>query len=453
MKIFKPTLTRRVMLAVVLAIGLIWIVLMIFEYNVNRWIESHHNPALTELNQQIIDAISTIDNSNSAAIVAAGINAANTNSRARAGVHGGLIFKLLDSEHYTVYQTPGTDAALLVPSVSGEQHQITINGTIYYAATLVTNKWTIVSAQARLDSIWLLKEISSEITLDVLLSLPVALLPVWLAVSTGLRPLRRISERISKRSANDLSPIGVSAKYLEIKPLITELDDLLLKLKSTIHRERAFVHDAAHELRTPMAVISVQAHALAQAKTDGDRTEAEFALNSALKRASHLVHQLLLLARLDNPITSDSTEIDVAQLLRHDLAAFASAASEKHIELNLDAPDKLMLNIAVPAFQSVVNNLVDNAIRYGRHNGHITVTLQHDEITTSLSVVDDGPGIPESDLDRVFERFYRGSGHDVSGTGLGLAIVKQATTLLGGSIQLTSRSEGTGCCFTLRIPH
>lgn len=452
-KLLQPTLTKRVMLAVVFAVSMIWVVLMIFEYNINRWLEDHDNPALAEMNRQIIDAMQDVTSAEQAAAVASSVNYANTKSRERAGLNGGLIFRLQDSDHHTVYQSPGADAVLLSPTSSGKQQSQTINGTVYHATTLVTDKWIVTSAQAQLEPMWMLKEISREITLDVILSLPIALLPVWIAVSTGLRPLRRISERIAKRSANDLSPIGVSSKYMEIKPLITELDDLLLKLKSTIHRERAFVHDAAHELRTPMAVISVQAHALSQAKSDQDRIEAEHSLNAALKRASHLVHQLLLLARLDNPVSPELIEVDMAQLLRQDLTAFASAAAAKDMELTLESPDKLMAKLALPALQSVINNLVDNAIRYGNRDGHITITLQQHDDATVLTVSDDGPGILDTDHQRVFERFFRGNSHDVSGTGLGLAIVKQAAAVLGGTIELTNNTSGSGCCFTLRIPH
>jgi len=452
MILLKPTLTKRVMFAVLLAMVLIWFFLMAFEYCVARWVEQHGNPALTEFNVQVIDALNDTINTADAAMIAASTDRMISKGRERAGVGGVFVFQLLDNKGHIVYRSADSDASLLESSLEPQRQQV-ISGKTYQVATMKTQRWTVVSGQSLLNPVWILKQISSEITLDVLVSIPVALLPVWLAVSTGLRPLRRISERIAKRSADDLSPIGVSSKYMEIKPLVTELDDLLLKLKTTIHRERGFVHDAAHELRTPMAVISVQAHALTQAKTGHDQVEAERSLNAALKRASHLVHQLLLLARLDNPVRPERTAVDVAQLLRRDLTAFASLASENNIELNLEAPDQLMLSIAVPAFQSVINNLVDNAIRYGRTNGHITITLQRDDSATSLTVVDDGPGISATDHERVFERFFRGSGLDVSGTGLGLAIVKQAASVLGGTIELTNNTAGIGCCFALRIPH
>jgi len=448
-KLFQPTVTRRVMVAVVFAIVLIWLFLMAFEYSLARWQENHENPALTEFNKQIIDALDKAADDQSAAIIAASVDHMIEASRQRAGVSGSFIFKVLNVHHQAIYIS-SADAAQLT-ELAGNQTRQRAHDKSYQVATLTTSTWTVVSGQSRLDSLFLLKLISSEITLDVFLSLPIALLPVWLAVSTGLRPLRRMSERIATRSANDLSPIGVASRYTEIKPLITALDDLLAKLKATIHRERAFVHDAAHELRTPMAVISVQAHALAKAANDADRQESGTALHASLQRASHLVHQLLMLARLDAQVVSETSQVDLAQLLRQILSDFAPAAAERDIELMLEAPDQLKYTIAVPAFQSVVNNLIDNAIRYGREGGRVTVDLKEDDTQLTLSVTDDGSGIVIENRQKVFERFFRGSGHDTSGTGLGLAIVAQAAHVLGGAVELTDGPNGCGCCFTLRI--
>ncbi|HEX2585077.1 MAG TPA: ATP-binding protein [Steroidobacteraceae bacterium] len=448
-KLLQPTLTRRVMLAVVFAIVLIWLFLMAFEYSLARWQESHENPALTDFNQQIIDALDKATDDQSAATIASGVDHMIETSRQRAGVSGSFIFKVMNARHHTVYLS--SEQASQLTEHAGNQSRQQVHDTWYQVATLITPTWTVVTGQSRLGSLFLLKMISGEITLDVFLSLPIALLPVWLAVSTGLRPLRKMSERIAARSVNDLSPIGVHSQYTEIKPLITALDDLLAKLKATIHRERAFVHDAAHELRTPMAVISVQAHALSKASNDADKHESAAALHASLQRASHLVHQLLMLARLDAQVVTETSEVDLAQLLRQMLADFAPAASARGIELVLEAPDQLRLNVSVPAFQSVINNLIDNAIRYGREGGRITVDLQQDNAGLALSVTDDGPGIAIENRQKVFERFFRGSGHDSSGTGLGLAIVTQAAHLLGGTVELTEGPNRCGCCFTLRI--
>ncbi len=447
MKLFQPTLTRRVILAVLFAMALIWVFLMGFEFLRLRWIESHDNPNMTEFNLGVIDALQDAQDTRSAAQIAAWIDRRILNGRQRAGVDSKFEFQVFDNQNQLIYHSPGIDASYLKPNTGVQQTQI-INGRIYQVATLVTPQWTVVSGQERVDTSWALKRVSREITLEVLMSIPIAMLPVWLAVSTGLRPLRRISERIAARSINDLSPIGITAKYTEIKPIITALDELLIKLNATIYRERAFVHDAAHELRTPMAVISAQAHALVKAPATADRHDAEQALNAALKRASHLVHQLLMLARLDTQVVTETIDIDLAQLLRQDLTGFAAAAATRDIELVLEAPDKLMCAIAVPTFQSIVSNLVDNAIRYGHQGGSVIVDLQHHDKGFSVSVTDDGPGIPLGDQQRVFERFFRGSGHDVSGTGLGLAIASQAALLLGGSIELTPGRDGHGCRFT-----
>ena len=208
------------------------------------------------------------------------------------------------------------------------------------------------------------------------------------------------------------------------------LDGLLIKLNTTVKREHAFVQDAAHELRTPMAVIAAQSHALSRATSDADRSEAEARLNASLGRASHLIHQLLALARMDTGHRSAESTVDLAELLRQDLAGFAPVAMKREIELSLEAPDRRTQSVDVHAFQSVVQNLIDNAIRYGNDGGRVMVELREAHSVLTLSVADNGPGIPPQDRDHVFDRFYRGVGQEAPGTGLGLSIVRQAAIRL-----------------------
>jgi signal transduction histidine kinase len=201
-----------------------------------------------------------------------------------------------------------------------------------------------------------------------------------------------------------------------------------------------------------MAVISAHAHAVARAADEADRIEAERGLDAALGRASRLIHQLLALARLDIEHAATVTETDLAQMLRQDLAAFAPTAIARNIEISLESPDTLTARVDVLAFQSVMQNLVENAIRYGNQGGQIIVGLRRAERGITLTIADDGPGIPESDRTKVFDRFYRGSSHERSGTGLGLAIVRQAAVRLGSELNLAEGLDGRGCCFTLTVP-
>ena len=213
-----------------------------------------------------------------------------------------------------------------------------------------------------------------------------------------------------------------------------------------------FVANAAHELRTPLAVITAQAHTLVKASTAAEQGEAESRLNSAIERASHLIHQLLAVARLQMERPTELSTVDVTLLAQKELANFVPAALERNIDISLNAPDKLLFVLEVHTFRSILQNLIDNAIRYGREGGNVVVELQLREGALVLAVADDGPGIAVAERERVFERFYRGAGrNDARGSGLGLTIVKQAATRLNGRIEMSPGLGGHGCSFVVEI--
>jgi len=166
---------------------------------------------------------------------------------------------------------------------------------------------------------------------------------------------------------------------------------MLSQLRSTMARERAFVHDAAHELRTPMAVIAAQAHALSGAGSSEERERAQAHLEQAIERASHLTQQLLELASLDDARQRLPKSVDVAQWARQILAQAAPRALARGIELTLDAPDSLEAQIDVPAFQSILENLLNNAIRYVHDGAQVVITLHSDDERTEYGG-DDGVG-------------------------------------------------------------
>jgi two-component system sensor histidine kinase QseC len=231
-----------------------------------------------------------------------------------------------------------------------------------------------------------------------------------------------------------------------------------------VEREHAFVQDAAHEIRTPLAVINAQAHVMARSTSAEERAQAQAHLEQAVARTSHLAQQLLDLAALDAEAQRPAPrEIDVAQWLRAALAQAAPAAMAKQIELSLDAPDHLMARLDLPALESVIHNLIDNAVRYAHAGGTVAVGLRVEpQPPTShgkpvqmlhLGVQDDGPGIAPAERAQVFERFYRGEGQEAaSGTGLGLAIVRQAVLRMGGEVWLGEGLHGKGVGFFVRVP-
>ena len=241
-------------------------------------------------------------------------------------------------------------------------------------------------------------------------------------------------------------------RYAELRPLGRAFDALLERLRRRLARERAFVHDAAHELRTPLAVIAAQTHLLTGAQSEQARREAAESLLASIRRTAHLSQQLLDLAALDREPIAEPQEVDLATLTAQMLAGQIGQAQERGIALSLETPEHLRRSIDLPAFQSVLQNLLDNALRYVPRGGRVEVSLQALGSTgLSLKVADDGPGIAPAEREQVFERFWRGKDHGQPGSGLGLAIVKQAAKRLGGSILLGEGLAGRGAGFELSV--
>jgi signal transduction histidine kinase len=328
-----------------------------------------------------------------------------------------------------------------------------------YAAT--GPRWRVVVLDLARARQWaVVEEADSDLLFYLALALPIVLLPVWLAVRSGLAPLRRLSEQVAQRAPDDMRPLPAGRSYRELLPLQQALDRQFARAAQRIARERAFVHDAAHELRTPLAVITAQAHVLADSGPD-DRASARQRLEAAVARASHLTQQLLRLARADAAAEAtasgaagagaDPPPVDLMDLLRDVLATLAEPAQALGVELSLDGPDQAPAAIDAQLLRSIAINLVDNALRYGQAGGEVAVALQAVAGQWQLQVADRGPGLAGEQLTLAFERFWRGAPEAAPGSGLGLAIVREAARSLGGSAWLQPR-EGGGCVATVAWP-
>lgn len=278
---------------------------------------------------------------------------------------------------------------------------------------------------------------------------------IWLSVRWGLTPLRQLAQRIAQRRAGDLTPLRVDQSYAETAPLVSSLNALLQRESQRLDAERNFLADAAHELRTPLAAVSAQAHLLLQEPDPEARRDAATALRQGIERVSHLLVQLLTMARAesrDRP-TARRQRLDLAELLRERAALLAPLARGRGIELSLSGAEELQLDSERAALHSIVDNLLDNAIRYTPPGGHVEAGLQLDtDGRLRLRVADDGPGIPPAERERVFERFYRLAGTAETGTGLGLAIASRMAEQLGGRIEIGAGLDGRGAGFTLVLP-
>lgn len=286
-------------------------------------------------------------------------------------------------------------------------------------------------------------------------------LVVWVTVRSGLAPLRQLAQRISRRRAGDLAPVQVDRLYAETAPVIHELNALLAHEAQRLEAERRFLADAAHELRTPLAAINAQAHQLLTEPDPAARADAAHALQQGITRASHLLTQLLTLARADAaaqpaaPAVAQD-KLDVADLLRNRVALLVPLARARRIELALNASEHLSARLDREGLCSVIDNLVDNAIRYGVAGGSVEVTLGTVGASPGgpivLLVQDNGRGIAPEHRARVWERFYRIPGTSEAGTGLGLAIAQRVVQRMGGTLGFTDGLDGRGLGLRCVLP-
>lgn len=287
-------------------------------------------------------------------------------------------------------------------------------------------------------------EVASQTVLPVGLVLPIALLLLYFSIRRGLRPLDQLASEISVRSSDNLAPLATSAIPSEARPLVAALNRLFFRVGIAMENERRFTADAAHELRTPLAALKIQAQVALMADEPQMRNHALSQISTGIDRATHLVEQLLRLARLD-PLSSlpDPQAVDLGALVRNAVAAIRAARPNAGQQFLIDLPvaeqrivgDADLLEIAL-------RNLLDNAIRYTPPDTTVWISVQDDVRSCTLSIKDNGPGVPAIELSRLSERFYRGRKSDVEGSGLGLAIVSRIVDLHGALMTVSNQPSG-----------
>ncbi|MDH3288732.1 MAG: sensor histidine kinase N-terminal domain-containing protein [Betaproteobacteria bacterium] len=274
-----------------------------------------------------------------------------------------------------------------------------------------------------------------------------AMFAVWYGVGRGLAPLSQLQRQIEHRSHRDLSPLLESTVPREVQPLIHAMNGLLERLSASIAAQQRFIADAAHQLRTPIAGLKTQTE-LALRQTPATEAKAAFEqLHTAIERMARLVNQLLWLARAepDAGRASATERINLTELAREATTDWVPQALARNIDLGFEGPPGGARIEGDPfLLREMLNNLLDNAIRYTQSGGHITVRVNTAEGQIILSVEDDGPGVPEAERERVFERFYRVLGTSAEGCGLGLAIVREIAQRHRAEAALTARGDGTG---------
>lgn len=319
-------------------------------------------------------------------------------------------------------------------------------------------------------------EIIKGVILPQFVILPVAVLLVWLALSRGIAPLAELQQRIRRRRSDDLSPIDEREAPEEVAPLVRSINDLLGRLDQSLQTQKHFLADAAHQLKTPLAGLRMQAE-LAQREIDAGQRDPQELKKSlrqiarSSQRAAHMVNQLLSLARAENQgQLPHRHEVPLARIATEAVHDFVPRALEKRIDLGYEGPEpgrpesvsgapgtRVLGNPLL--VKELVRNLVDNAILYTPERGTVTVRMFNDPFgqVSVLQVEDSGPGIPEHERELVFQPFYRSLDTDVDGSGLGLAIVREIAQQHGAVIAIedarwSGDGHARGTRVTVRFP-
>ena len=311
-------------------------------------------------------------------------------------------------------------------------------------------------------------EIIKGVMLPQFVILPLAVLLVWLALARGIKPLNQLEERIRRRLPDDLSPLDDRAVPLEVAPLVASINDLLTRLKESIATQKRFLADAAHQLKTPLAGLRMQADLALREGASADELKHSLQLiGRASIRATHSVNQLLSLARAESGSTHIAREAcDLVSLAQEVMQESVTRALDKHIDLGYEGVEpgspgvKVMGNATL--LKELMRNLVDNAINYtpssAEQPGVITVRVLADRFShvVVLQVEDSGPGIPKPERELVFQPFYRALGTEADGSGLGLPIVTEIAQQHHATVTLEDAQPGKpmpGARFTVRFIH
>lgn len=279
----------------------------------------------------------------------------------------------------------------------------------------------------------ILQALARSVLLPLGLALPVLALALWWAVSRGLRPLRLLRQALEERQPQSLAPVNLPDMPLEMQPLVQALNSLITRMAQMLESERRFTADAAHELRTPIAAIRMQAQvALGAVGDDATRTHALNFTLAGCDRAARVVEQLLILARLENQ-SGTAAVCDATLVVRSIVAELAPIALARGQTLELDAPDACPLPANDAMLGMLVRNLVDNALRYSPDHASVKVCLHRTSQGVVLQVDDSGNGMDDAAIERLGERFFRVLGTQQSGSGLGWSIVRRIAQVQGAS--------------------
>ncbi|PUA17744.1 HAMP domain-containing sensor histidine kinase [Glaciimonas sp. PCH181] len=454
-RLLRPTLVRRLLMAQMLLLTVIWSLLLGY---VSLATNANTNNLLNS--QATYNAVlNVIDNL--------------VDAPAQRRYHAIYLLDLALREEYDVEKTPELAPALVVrqgkdliyqsegapvgvmPTMSDAIQIFHVNGVRWKARTDRSKNSDIsVTISVPSDKLQFFITLNSHgyYILPLLISLPFLLIPAWLSLRFGLRPWSKVVREIAMRGPEDLRPLSFKPKHLELRAMVDSIDDLLQRVNEGAIRERYFIADAAHELRTPLAAMRINAEAL-QSKTQDPRdSELLDGIMNSSNRATRLVRQLLQLMRSDTNDTALPQKLMLDALLQDRLAALSPLASLQFVELELTSDSEVFIMGKREDLESLIDNLIENAIKYSPPHDTVTVQLHSSINEVLLSVSDNGPGIGPALRERVFDRFFRAPDQTQNGSGLGLSIAKAVVTRHGGKIRAQMNDNNRGALVIVTLP-
>ncbi|WP_427912888.1 ATP-binding protein [Ramlibacter sp. MMS24-I3-19] len=318
---------------------------------------------------------------------------------------------------------------------------ITVQGTHWRVYAVQTPEHTVQVAQNRDARENRARALALRAALPVILLAPLLMAAVWWLITRSLAPVERMRRQVAGRPADDLSALPESDLPEEVLPLVQELNLLFGRVRLAFEAQRHFVADAAHELRSPLAALKLQAQALHRASEPAQREAALQRLESGIERTIRLVSQMLALARAESQPAGAAQSLGLQQLARDAVAQVLPDARGRGIDLGLENEADAQVTGQPEALHILLRNLLENAVKYTPAGGRVDLCIGAHP--PSLVVEDSGPGIPEAERDRVFDRFYRTPDAAAAGSGLGLAIVRTIAQQHGATVTL-GRSERLG---------
>jgi two-component system OmpR family sensor kinase len=283
---------------------------------------------------------------------------------------------------------------------------------------------------------------------------PILVIIVILLVRGMFRPIAALSASIDRRDDQDLRPVGDHQLPTEVRPFARAIDRLLERVGQSMEAQRRFVADAAHELRSPMTALSLQAERFTQTDMTPEAHARLAELRAGIERVRKLLNQLLALARAQSPAAHAPTLVSVQQTFRRALEDLMPLSEARHIDIGMEEIQDARIRVNELELITLVKNLLDNAIRYTPEGGHVNLAVTQDAESVTLHVSDTGPGIAPAERERVFDPFYRILGSGQTGSGLGLAIVRTIVHRLGADITLdfTDPDHQRGLHVSVRFP-